>query len=161
MNRRAAERGFSLIELVIVLMIISLLLRIGLPAYDSVRRGAIAARAAGDVAVIRIGAAAQFTATGGYAPDAVGGVTPAGMGAYLPHDFSFRPKDYELDWENWTVADTSANPNGNGQILAVTVTAQDPEVGLRVLDVVGRNCTHWSVGNSHTFVVQSTLEAPH
>jgi hypothetical protein len=47
-----------------------------------------------------------------------------------------------------------------GQILALTVTAKDAALGSRILEKLGANCTHWSVGNSHTFVIQSTLEAP-
>ena len=161
MNRRSAQGGFSLLELMIVLTIVSLLVRLSLPAYVNVRREAIASQAAGDFNVIRAAAIAQYEATGSYPADASGGVTPQGMTPYLPKNFSFRPKDYELDWDNYTVADTTAGSSGTGQILALTVTADDPAVGLQVLNVLGASSTHWSVGNSHTFVVQSTLESPH
>jgi prepilin-type N-terminal cleavage/methylation domain-containing protein len=42
MNARTLERGFMLIELLIVLSIVSILLRVSLPAFDAVRRDAVA-----------------------------------------------------------------------------------------------------------------------
>jgi prepilin-type N-terminal cleavage/methylation domain-containing protein len=160
MRRRSAERGFTLIELVIVLSIVSILVRMAIPAYESMKLNAIVSRAAGDLHTVHSAAVAQYAATGNYAPDAVSGVTPTGMGPYLPRGFSFQQKDYDLDWQNYAVADTTG-PNGMGQILALTFTTRDPGLGLRILDKLGANCTHWSVGNAHTFVLMSTLEAQH
>jgi prepilin-type N-terminal cleavage/methylation domain-containing protein len=159
MSARRSESGFTLIELLIVLTILSTLVRLAIPAYQSLEMNAIVSQAAGDLHVVRAAAAAEYAATGNYAPDAMGGVTPPAMAPYLPAGFTFQPKDYELDWENFAVADTTG-PNGMGQILALTVTAKDPALGNRILEKLGANCTHWSVGNSHTFVIQSTLEAP-
>lgn len=157
MSRTHFERGFSLIELLMVLTVISLLVRVSLPAYASFRRNAIASQAAADFSVVRAGAFAQFDATGSFPADANGGVTPAGMRTYLPAKFSFRRREYELDWDNYNVA--SAEGVAGGQVLALTITASDPRLGLQILHTVGANCTHWSVGDSHTFVVLSTLEA--
>jgi prepilin-type N-terminal cleavage/methylation domain-containing protein len=159
MKTRRSERGFSLIELMIVLTIMSLLVRLSIPAFDAIRRDSLASRAAGDLAAVRAAAVAQFEATGSYAPDAVGGVTPVGMQPFLPRNFSFRPVGYELDWENYAVQDPTQGPGGMGQILALTVTPDDPRCAGQVVHVLGGNCTHWSVGNSHTFVLFSTLEA--
>ncbi len=160
MTRREGAGGFTLIELMIVLCIISVLVRIALPTYASIQRDSYASQAAGDLNAIRAAAVAQYEATGTYAPDAPAGLVPAGMGAYLPRDFSFTRSHYRLDWDNYAVADTSANGTTSGQILALTVTATDPRVGLQILHTLGRNCTHWSVGDAHTFVIQSSLESP-
>jgi prepilin-type N-terminal cleavage/methylation domain-containing protein len=160
MTARSAERGFSLIELMVVMMIMSLLIRIALPSYANIRRDAIVARALGDYDAIRAAAASEFAATGSYAPDAKAGVVPKAMKPYLPRKYSFKPAAYTLDWNNNTVADPSQGPGGVGQILSVTFTAKDKRLGLQILNKLGKNCTHWSVGNAHTFVVQSTLESP-
>ncbi len=157
MNARHIERGFTLIETMIVLCVLSILVRVSLPAFDAVKREAIATRALADFNVVRSGAIAQYEATGSYPADAAPGAMPAGMKPYLPADFSFARKDYELDWDNFSVPDPA---NGTpGQVLAVTITAHDSRVGLQVLRTVGANCTHWSVDDSHTFVIFSTLEA--
>ncbi len=157
MNARTLERGFMLIELLIVLSIVSILLRVSLPAFDAVRRDAVASKAVGDFNVVRAAALAQFEATGSYPVDAVPGVVPAGMKPYLPADFAFEKPEYQLDWDNYAVADSS--DGSSGQVIAITFVAKDPKTGLQILNMLGDNCTHWSVDDAHTFVVLSSLEA--
>jgi prepilin-type N-terminal cleavage/methylation domain-containing protein len=159
MTRRRAEGGFTLVEMLITLAIVAVLVRIAMPAYDGVRRDAIAAQAAGDFNTIRAAAVAQYEATGSYAADAPTGQVPAGMASYLPRNFSFVHPAYQLDWEHYVVSDTTSGGAASGQVLAVTVVAADSVVGLKVLRTLGGNCTHWTVGDAHTFVVFSTLEA--
>jgi len=158
MNARALERGFTLIEMLIVLSIVSILVRVSLPAFDAVRREAVASKAVGDFNVVRAAAIAQFEATGAYPADAVPGVVPAGMKPFLPTDFSFAKPEYELDWDNHAVVDSG--DGSAGQVIALTYVAKDPRAGLQILNMLGDNCTHWSVDDAHTFVVLSTLEAP-
>ncbi len=158
MNARTLERGFTLIELLIVLSIVSILLRVSLPAFDAVRRDAVASKAVGDFNVVRAAAIAQFEATGSYPADAVPGVVPGGMKPFLPTDFAFEKPEYELDWDNYTVADSASG--SSGQVIALTYVPKDPKTGLQILNMLGDNCTHWSVDDAHTFVILSTIEAP-
>jgi type II secretory pathway pseudopilin PulG len=149
-----------MIELMITLSIIAVLVRIAMPAYGAIRRDSLASQAAGDFNTIRAAAVAQYEATGSYPADSPAGVVPHNMAAFLPHDFQFTKPAYTLDWDNFSVADSAAGGAMSGQILAITVTARDSIAGLQILHTLGANCSHWSVGNSHTFVVQSTLESP-
>lgn len=160
MRRYREASGFSLIEMLITLCILSVLLRLALPSYASIRRDSLATQAAGDFNTIRAAAVAQYEATGRYAPDAPAGLVPSGMGSYLPHGFPFTRPAYRLDWENYVVSDSTSGGAGAGQVLALTVSATDSLTGLRILHMLGANCAHWSVGNAHTFVIQSTLESP-
>ena len=159
MNRSRSERGASLIELMIVLCIISILVRVSLPAYSSVQRNAKASQALGDFNVVRAAAFAQYEATGNFPADGTVGMLPAGMRPFLPKGFSFHRRDYDLDWEAWSVTDSASNVTGS--LVAVAVLIPDEKLGLTVLRMLGANCTHWSAGTSHTFVVQNTLESPH
>jgi len=158
MTRRRDASGFTLIELLIVLCIISVLVRIALPAYAAIRRDSLASQTVGDLNVIRAGAAAEFEATGSYPPDTPAGIVPPAMAPYLPRDFAFTRPNYSLAWNNFVVSDTTSG-GAAGQILALTVTAADPALGYRILHTLGANCTHWSVGGAHTFVLQSSLES--
>ncbi|MFN8586596.1 MAG: prepilin-type N-terminal cleavage/methylation domain-containing protein [Candidatus Eisenbacteria bacterium] len=155
---RRAQSGFTIIELLIVLSILSILVRMALPAYRSVQRDAIATQALGDYNTVRAAAVAQFEATGAYAADGPAGVAPAGMAPFLPRNFTFDRPNYELDWEHFEVRDSVS---GNGAVMALTITASDTLVGRQILHLVGANTSHWSIGESHTFVIMSTLEAPH
>jgi type II secretory pathway pseudopilin PulG len=160
MSRARRDAGFTLIGLSIALMIVSLLVRLAIPAYGSLKRDAIAAAASRDLNTVRAAAIAQYDATGAYAPDAPAGVVPAGMARYLPRGFSFRRHDYELDWENLAIADSASPDLTAGTALALTVIANDAGTGRQMLQTLGANRTHWSAGDAHTFVILSTLEAP-
>lgn len=159
MIRRRSEQGFSLIELLMVLCICSILLRLALPAFTTVRRNAQASRIHADFNVIRAAAFAQYTATGNFPAEAPSGAVPAGLQPYLPKDFTFHKRAYELDWENWSVADSTGL--SSGRVVAVTVVTPEPELGLTVLHMLGANCSHWSAGDAHTFVIESTIESLH
>ena len=161
MIRRESQGGFSLIELMTVLTIIGILARLAMPVFQGLRRDAIAAEVAGDYNTVRAASIAQYEATGSYAADGALGAVPAGMAPFLPRSYSFTKAEYQLDWDHWTVADTTQGAVTTGMILAVTVVTPDERTGRQVLRTLGRNCTHWSVGDASTFVVMSTLEAPY
>jgi prepilin-type N-terminal cleavage/methylation domain-containing protein len=79
----AGRRGFSLIELMIVCLIIGVLLMIAIPLFSRVRSRSQNARFANDIRVIS-GAFDQFAADrGDYPPESGPSVIPSGMGDYL------------------------------------------------------------------------------
>lgn len=158
---RRSQSGFTLIELLIVISILSILVRVSLPAYKGIQRDALATQALGDFNTVRAAAVAQYEATGAYAVDGPNGVVPGGMAPFLPRNYSFTKERYTLDWENFAVDDSSSGSALHGNVLALTITADDSLVGRQILHMVGANCAHWSIGDSHTFVVMSTLESPH
>lgn len=160
MRRGPAERGFTAVELMVVLAILAVLVRIAIPVYQGVARDAVASQVLGDFNAIRAAAVAQFEATGQYAPDGVTGVVPQGMAPFLPRDFKFTKPNYQLDWENWAVSDSSNSGATAGMVLALTVVTPDERVGRYVVATLGRNCTHWTVDDASTFVIASTLESP-
>jgi prepilin-type N-terminal cleavage/methylation domain-containing protein len=154
--RRVPERGFSLIELLIALSIVSVLVRLSIPSLTGMRMNAVAAQAQGDFNTVRAGAVAQYEATGAFPADAPAGVTPAGLAPYLPRGFAFSRREYQLDYEHWTLSDTLG---AEGTIIALTVVTTDDRLGRILLHTLGHSSTHWSVGDAHTFVIQSSLES--
>jgi prepilin-type N-terminal cleavage/methylation domain-containing protein len=96
MSRRAA--GFTLIEMMIVVVILSILAGILLPKTRDFRRRAIAAKAVGAMSVARTAAYQYNEATGGWPPSAGRGQVPAGLATYLPAGFSFAVPEFDLMW---------------------------------------------------------------
>lgn len=160
MSRRNGQQGFSMIELLVVLSILGVLVRMSLPALANMRREAIAADAVGDFNVIRAAAVSQFEATGSYPADGAAGQVPPGMAPFLPSGFAFTRKDYQLDWDHWTIADSTGGAQTD-YVLAVTIVAPDEMLHRQLLSTLGSNCTHWTVDDASTFVVMSSLEARH
>ena len=154
MSRQRTSQGFSLVELMAVLTIISVLVRMSLPALATYRRQAVAAQVMNDFHVVQTAAYAQYEAIGAFAPDAPSGVAPAGSEPFLPRGFSFRKLEYELDWDQLAIADSGSSP---GYLAMLTVVTPDSLLGYSVIHKLGAGTTHWSVGNAHTFVVASSV----
>ena len=89
MSRRGAAAGFTLVEIMIVVVIIGLLAAMALPAFQRSRQRSQAARLANDFRQFD-SAFQRYLMENGSAPPASGGVgmVPAGMAGYLPTAFS-------------------------------------------------------------------------
>ncbi len=96
MTRR---RGFTLVELMVVVTIIGILARIAIPKYQQVRLRARAAAMISELNVIR-GAAYQAYENNGVWPAETGtGKVPAAMKSLLRNGFSFTPEPgVRYDW---------------------------------------------------------------
>lgn len=156
MSRPERERGFSLIELMVVLTILSVLVRISIPAAGSYRRHAVAAQAMNDFSVVRSAAYAQLDATGAFPPESTPGIVPSGAAQYLPRDFSFQRQQYQLDWDHVVLADSSG---ANGFVTMLTVITPDSLLGHELIAKLGGATPHWSLGQAHTFVIASDTDA--
>lgn len=144
---KGRRRGFTLVELLIVVLLLGILATLALP---NVRRAVTKARATevlGDLNVVKQ-AALNFQADNSVWPPDVGrGTIPQGMEPYLPSGFSFTADAYVLDYDDWS--DTDAG------FVGVTVVTDDQELGLAFLDLVGANS--WTNGNNKfTWVIEWT-----
>ncbi|MBI5688620.1 MAG: prepilin-type N-terminal cleavage/methylation domain-containing protein [Verrucomicrobia bacterium] len=75
--------GFTLVEIMVVVVIIGLLATLALPAFQRVRRRAIAARFVNDVRQIRDGAERYAVEHGAFPPNGVAGLH-ANLRGYIP-----------------------------------------------------------------------------
>jgi prepilin-type N-terminal cleavage/methylation domain-containing protein len=96
------ERGFTFLELLVVLTVLSLLAGLAVPHFQQVRKRAQAAEAVGAMSVVRHAAFAYNEATGQWAPGGSTGQVPAELVSYLPNGFSFSQPDFDLAWRHTT-----------------------------------------------------------
>ena len=110
---RSMRRGFSIVELTVVLMMLGILAAIALPSYQKVTYRARAASIINDLHTVR-NAAVQYELEEGIWPDDVGrGNLPAELLPYMS-GIEFQGPGYALDWDNWT------------SMIGVAVIVDDP-----------------------------------
>ncbi len=146
------QRGFMLIEMVIVLLIIGILINIWLPNYIQIRKKAQAARIAGDYLMIRDAATMYYSQHGQWPDNSDWGVAPVGIDNYLPLGFSWdlRPSlDIRYAWENlglgdgrgWSeygVTGVSVYSGDNGLLKAIRDVYSGRAIYARGFDGTGR-----------------------
>jgi prepilin-type N-terminal cleavage/methylation domain-containing protein len=93
-----SNRGFSLIELLVVMVVIAILAAIALPNLRAAIMNAHAANILGDVRAVQI-AYSQFIADGGTRAGNSGwGTTPTDLEPYLPDGFNFATDIADYRW---------------------------------------------------------------
>ncbi len=137
------RRGFSLAELVVVVLIVSILAAIAQPRLSGVLVKARAADAYSDMQVVRVAAFAFQANQNDWPAEASGGVIPAGMAEYLPGGFDLTKSDYVLDFDNW---------GGTPFTIGVTLITSDATLGLTLLDMLPP--PKWNSGDRYSWVIE-------
>jgi general secretion pathway protein G len=94
MNRR----GFTFIEILIVMIIIGILANIMIPSLGLLRRRAEAVRVIGDIESVENAVLTRYVDVSDFPASAGWGTVPDGLQNYLPAGFSF---DYDLSAYRW------------------------------------------------------------
>lgn len=145
MNRR----GFTIIELWTVMIIIGILAAIAILKYIDLKNNARSAEISGAISVIRVAAYAyeadhQYQ----YPPESGPGVIPPELVPYLPTNFSFLKPEYTIDWDNFT----GSGPSAPYQI-GVTITTTDPRLMAKVVQYLGADSPYYWTGTSFTYML--------
>lgn len=143
--------GFTLQELLLALTIVGAMSAIAVPKFSDVRRRAQASEILVDVETVR-SATYGFYSDSGYFPTEVGGGNiPDNMGTYLPKNFTFKKKDWQIDFENWTLKYTPVYSKSK-TVIGVTITPVDAKVGTAAFTMYG-DSPKFIVGPKVTFIV--------
>ncbi|MDX2193093.1 MAG: hypothetical protein NW201_07050 [Gemmatimonadales bacterium] len=98
MRGRRATRGFTMVELTLVLALVFILSGIATMRYIDLRNEAYSSSVAGDIQTVRLAAFNHYADTGGWPPTAPAGTAPAALVPLLPPAFSFDKGQYKLQW---------------------------------------------------------------
>jgi prepilin-type N-terminal cleavage/methylation domain-containing protein len=148
MTRR--RRGFTMIELLTVLIVLALLSGLAILRYIDLRNRALAVQASADLETVRLAAYSAWYETGIWPADAAAGVVPTELASYLPGGFSFQHTEYSLDWENF--APPGGGPSGGMQI-GVVLSASTTRMSNTLVQVLGNKTPFVVNGNEVTYVI--------
>lgn len=141
------RRGWTLIELLIVLVVLGLLAGIMVRKYIDLSRTAFAAKIAGEFVAVRL-AAYNYEADhrNQWPSDQGPGVVPPELVSYLPTGFSFVRPTYLLDWDNRL---PSTDPYG----LAISITTTDSRLMNALVQNLGRKAPYFVNGSRLTYIL--------
>jgi prepilin-type N-terminal cleavage/methylation domain-containing protein len=144
--------GFTMIEVLTVLMVMSVVVRIGVPRYQEVAIKAEAVQIAADLNVVRT-AVSEFQSEFNRWPEDFGpGLVPPELAPFLD-GLTFNRGRYRLDWQNWALPDGLPNRPGARAILAVSVVTEDRALGAALEDLLGSAGNHFILGDTYTFIL--------
>lgn len=140
------RRGFTIIELLIVIIVIGVLATLGILRYRDLRNHAVASGVAAELNVIRLAAYNYWADHESFPAEQGPGVVPPALEPYLLAGFEFTRAGHTFDWEH--------NPGGNGAIrVGVVVTSNDPSL----MGILARRSTgglpYFVIGNTLTYVI--------
>ncbi len=143
---RTDRRGFTLVELAVVVLIIALLAAIAMPNLQRAILKARAAEAVSELQVIRVGVLNYLGDYHAYPADKNRGQIPNGLADYLPANFTFVRPLYTIDYDEWS---------GSQGFVGLTIITKDKVFGAAMVDLLGANA--WTNGNDKfTWVIDWT-----
>lgn len=146
----ATRRGFTFIEMLIVMIVIGILAGLASLKYVDLRNKALTAQVAADMEAVRLAAYSSWYETGSWPADAGPGVVPPELLPYLAKGFAFSRPEYILDWENFVP------PGGGptaGMQLGVVISSANTRMQVALEQTLGNKGPFFITGNDLTFVI--------
>jgi len=145
MSRR---RGFTFIEMLIVMIVIGILTGIAVLRFIDLRNHATATSVIGDLGAIRLGAYNYWADHDAFPPEAAAGAMPTGLESYMRGNFSFARPQYTLDWENY-----QGGSGLGGMQVGVLVSSSNSGLMAALARRASGGLPYFIAGNTVAFIV--------
>jgi prepilin-type N-terminal cleavage/methylation domain-containing protein len=136
------EKGFSLIELLIVVTIISIIAALAQPKLQSVLLKARAADVVANLNVVKVATLSYQGSQSAWPPEAAAGVVPTGLTEFLPDGFSFTEEEYTIDFDY---------VGGIPYTAGVAIVTTNTDLGLAVMNLLGKGVTN--TGTKYSWII--------
>jgi prepilin-type N-terminal cleavage/methylation domain-containing protein len=142
------RRGFSLIELITVVILLGILASIALLRYIDLRNHALAAQLAQELRAVQVAAYNYYAEKESWPAETGPGAVPLGLGPLLPGQLasSFDRGDYMLDYENF-------GAEGTDVVIGVSVTTSDPKLFAKFVQYLGDQSPFFVSGSRLTYLI--------
>jgi prepilin-type N-terminal cleavage/methylation domain-containing protein len=142
------RRGFTIIELITVVLVIMILAGIALLKYMDLRNNAIAVQMAQELRAIAVASFNYHADTETWPAETGAGAVPLGLGPLLPGQLSgsFDRVQYMLDYENFG----GSNPD---ILIGVSVTTNDPKLFAKFVRYLGTKNPFFVSGPTLTYLI--------
>ena len=141
-------KGFTLIEMFIVVVILLILSSVGLFKYVDFRQQAYASAVAADLSSVKVAAITAWTDSEQWPPDAGPGIEPPEIRVHLPGNVTFNNSDYTLDWDNLT-----SGGGGGLYVVGVSVTTTNAALMTHLTRTLGTTHPFLLVGGRLTYII--------
>lgn len=142
------RRGFTIIELLTVMIILGILSAIAILKYKDIRNAARAAEVASDFRTVMIAAYGYYADHNDWPPDGSPGIIPPSMTSYLPGSFTFSKPEFTLDFDNLGVG-------GSDYVVGVTVTTNNTDLMGKLVRTLGTKQPFFNGGGSLTYIISA------
>ena len=139
--------GWTMIELLMVLVIMGILVNIAVPALRLIRRRAEAAHVIGDIRVIQLAAQSHHADRGTFPDTEEFGVVPLTIVPMLPEGFDFQYGEMRYRWHRYALPDGLPAFPGQTVLLAVEVQTPSAEMATTIRSLYKGRITFGSPTN--------------
>ena len=145
MRRR---RGFTLIELMVVTILLGILASIAILKYLDLRNTALAAQMSQELRAIHVAVLNYHAETESWPPETGPGAVPPGLAPLLPGQLvgSLDRGEYMLDYENF-------GSSALVVMIGVTVTSSNPKLFAKFVQHLGTQAPFYVSGSSLTYLI--------
>jgi prepilin-type N-terminal cleavage/methylation domain-containing protein len=142
------RRGFTLIELMVVTILLGILASIALLKYLDMRNHAIAAQMSQELRAITVAVINYHAGTDAWPAEVGAGTVPVELNGLLPGQLasSFDRTQYLLDYENF-------GPSATTVMIGVAVTSNDPKLFAKFVQYMGTQSPFFVSGSKMTYLI--------